>query len=600
MTPEQLAEAWGWSEPGPDLVELAERSLRYRDRPVGAIVVELGLASEAAVEAALAAKPADRLTLEWLLPRVDGLRGRYHEILALKNGLPYLTDLEGFAPHPLLEREAVRALCDELGGRLLQRGSGAFLAFTDYDRLADYRRVPTRTRRADPLHQALGEAPHLAVLSPAARAGSPLPAPRIEEGSRPCWDARLQAATPAQRLMNEILDTAIVAGATDIKIDPRPGGGAEVLMRVMGRYTPSPAAASGLTAGQYTAICNTLLYTSGAWDKGSALPHPVDGELVYRSAVTDEADIRLAATPLEPRSPQVLLAMRVLVTTTGAVALEELVLPTAAAEALRAVIAAPYASGLVLLCGATGSGKSTTLAGAVGFHHALHGAAKNRLSMETPVERKMPGVLTQIHVPRERYAAYYPQIVRSDPDLLLLGEIRDQATASFGVDLANTGHLLLSTLHADRPAMALRALAARVDPFRHPELYASTRLLVGQRLVRGLCDCAGEHEPSDGERTRFADWQKAAGLSPQELPETLRAPTPEGCDRCRGRHHDGYRRMLPVNEVLPITAALRDRLIGGALPTDADHTLTFADSLRERLLAGEIDLAQVLTPGEAA
>lgn len=597
--PEELAQGWGWPEPPAAVLDLARRSIEYQEKTVGAIVVQLGLATQERIDETLRSKPPTELTLSWLTPRIEGLRRRYHEILALKSGLPYLSDLADFTPHAALENEAVAAYCEGWGARLYQLHATTVLAFTDFDRLATFRRIPERTRRADALHRALDDLPQLAVIAPGARAQASAATVRMDDARRPTWDARVNDASPAHRALNEILDTAINANATDVKIDPMPDGGARVLMRVMGLYLPSPAAPDGLSPALYSALSNSLLRTTGAWDKGSAMPGPKDGEMVYRSAVTEEADIRLAATPLEPRSPRVLLALRILVASTGSVELGDLALQPAVATALHSVIAQPNPNGLIIVCGPTGSGKSTTLAGAIGFHYALHGTAMNRLSMETPPERKMPGVITQIHVPRDRYEEYYPTIVRSDPDLLLLGEIRDRTTAEFGVSLANTGHLLLSTLHADHPAMALRSLAARVDAFRHPELYACTRVIVGQRLVRGLCDCAKSHAATDEEHRRYQQWQEAAGLpDPRPLPETLRAPSPKGCDRCADTHHAGYRRMLPVNEVLPISAALRDRLIDGELPRPQDHTLSFAASLRERLQAGEIDLGQVLTPEE--
>lgn len=191
-----------------------------------------------------------------------------------------------------------------------------------------------------------------------------------------------------------------------------------------------------------------------------------------------------------------------------------------------------YRGGLLLTTGPTGSGKTSTLYAAL---MAVNRPEVNIISIEDPVEYKVPGV-TQIAINEKAgltFAAGLRSIVRQDPDILMIGEIRDRETAEIAVHAALTGHLVLSSLHTRRAVEApIRLMDMGIPPYL---LAASLSLIISQRLLRTLCVNCTEGNPTGG-------WH------------------PVGCDRCR---HTGYRGRIGVFELLTVdkdmAAAIHDR-----------------------------------------
>jgi type IV pilus assembly protein PilB len=221
-------------------------------------------------------------------------------------------------------------------------------------------------------------------------------------------------------------------------------------------------------------------------------------------------------------------------------------------EAIDSAMASPQ--GLILITGPTGSGKTSTL-------YALLREAnlpdRNIVTLEDPVEIAMPGI-TQVQV-HERagltFAKGLRSVLRQDPDMVLVGEVRDTETAELALQASMTGHLVLTTLHTNDSVAALSRL---VDMGVEPFLVASSLTMVAaQRLVRRPCpDCARPYQPE----TRTL---AALSLTPDDLVGT--APMKgEGCSRCGGT---GYRGRLGVYEVLTVTPAIRAVLL--ATPTEA-------------------------------
>ena len=204
--------------------------------------------------------------------------------------------------------------------------------------------------------------------------------------------------------------------------------------------------------------------------------------------------------------------------------------------------------GVVLVTGPTGSGKSTTLHGAL---WELHQADVDIHTIEDPVEYTLPGA-SQVQVDEKRgitFPSALRSILRQDPDIILIGEIRDAETAQIAAQAALTGHLVLSTLHTNDAATAIpRLLDLGVNPSYLGEILVG---VVAQRLARKLCDaCAAPLEtPESEEEKRF---QTAFGRLPDR-----RAV---GCDACR---FTGYRGRLPVTQVLAATREVRDAIIRG-------------------------------------
>jgi type IV pilus assembly protein PilB len=215
----------------------------------------------------------------------------------------------------------------------------------------------------------------------------------------------------------------------------------------------------------------------------------------------------------------------------------------------------PY--GLILVTGPTGSGKSTTLYATL---NKISRPEINIVTTEDPVEYRLPGI-NQVQVNKKAgltFETALRSILRQDPDVVLVGEMRDHETAQIGLEAALTGHLVLSTLHTnDAPSAVTRLTEMGIDPF----LVASAAdCVMAQRLARRLCSkCKEEHRPTLAEL-------KAAGLPVTEA-DLDRFPTlykPAGCSHCSGT---GYRGRLAIHEIMRVNEEI-ERLIVEKAPTE--------------------------------
>jgi type IV pilus assembly protein PilB len=207
-----------------------------------------------------------------------------------------------------------------------------------------------------------------------------------------------------------------------------------------------------------------------------------------------------------------------------------------------------YSCGMVLVTGPTGSGKSTTLYTAMRILNSLE---KNLVTVEDPVEYQLPGVnQTQVNAKAGvTFATYLRSIVRQDPDVIMVGEIRDLETAQMAVRAASTGHLVLSTLHTNDASGSLSRL---VDMGIEPVMVASSVLgVVTQRLVRRICLACREPYYPDEQELAFAG---ITGEQGQFL-------TGGGCELC---NRTGYRGRVAISEVLAVTPKLRSLIIARA------------------------------------
>ena len=211
----------------------------------------------------------------------------------------------------------------------------------------------------------------------------------------------------------------------------------------------------------------------------------------------------------------------------------------------------PY--GMILVTGPTGSGKSTTLYATLNI---ISSPAVNCVTVEDPVEYRLPGISqVQIH-PKAglSFPSALRSILRQDPDVVLVGEMRDHETAQIGMEAALTGHLVLSTLHTnDAPSAVTRLTEMQVDPFL---VASAVDCVLAQRLARLLCGkCKEAYEPSDAEL-------EVAGLSAAPdgngRPSLYRAV---GCTSCAGT---GYRGRLAVHEVMVVTEEIERLIVTGA------------------------------------
>ncbi|MEX1113570.1 MAG: GspE/PulE family protein, partial [Patescibacteria group bacterium] len=256
----------------------------------------------------------------------------------------------------------------------------------------------------------------------------------------------------------------------------------------------------------------------------------------------------------------------------------------------------PY--GMTLVTGPTGSGKSTTLYASLG---RLNDVGVNIVTLEDPVEYSMEGINQSQINPQIGYsfASGLRSILRQDPDIVMVGEIRDQETADMAVNAALTGHIVLSTLHTNDAAGALpRLVDMGVEPFL---IASSVNTLVAQRLVRKICDaCTQEVTLSEVERKTI---EETVATMPKAVRDKLK-PLKEhrvrrgaGCDKC-GK--SGYRGRIGIFEVLPMSDGIKDLLLknasGSAIAKEAitEGMVTMQMDGVLKVLAGITTLEEVM------
>jgi type II secretory ATPase GspE/PulE/Tfp pilus assembly ATPase PilB-like protein len=256
-----------------------------------------------------------------------------------------------------------------------------------------------------------------------------------------------------------------------------------------------------------------------------------------------QIDVRVSTVPtLYGES----VVMRILDKTTALLGLEELGMPPAPLVHFRRLIARPH--GILLVTGPTGSGKTTSLYAALS---EIYSEEKKIITVEDPVEYQLPGI-NQIHVRPQiglTFASGLRSIVRQDPDVIMVGEIRDSETADIAIQAALTGHLVFSTLHTNDAAGAITRL---LDMGAEPYLVASSLVgSVAQRLVRQICpQCKETAEYS-------AATLREVGIDPDGS-ERHQLRRGAGCEACG---HTGYRRRLGVFELLPIDDQVRQMIV---------------------------------------
>ncbi|WBU37643.1 GspE/PulE family protein [Homoserinibacter sp. YIM 151385] len=280
---------------------------------------------------------------------------------------------------------------------------------------------------------------------------------------------------------------------------------------------------------------------------------PQDGRLSVRHGGR-QIDLRVATLPTVWGEKVV---MRILDNSNTALSIEQLGLTPQNAEAYRASYTKPY--GMILVTGPTGSGKSTTL------YTTLNSVVRpeiNVITVEDPVEYRMPGI-NQVQVNPKAgltFASALRSILRSDPDVVLIGEIRDQETAQIAIEASLTGHLVLSTLHTnDAPSAITRLTEMDIEPFLVGSALDS---VVAQRLARRLCDrCKAPyaHDPVDLANLRV-------GYDPSMPPPELWMPV--GCSSCS---NTGYRGRLALHEVMTVTEEIERLAVARASSAEIMH-----------------------------
>lgn len=260
-----------------------------------------------------------------------------------------------------------------------------------------------------------------------------------------------------------------------------------------------------------------------------------------------ELDLRVSITPsLHGES----VVLRVLDRGAGVRELTEIGIPPDLLPAIESLIRRPH--GIILVTGPTGSGKTTTLYGGL---RRINKPGVKIVTVEDPVEYQIEGI-TQIQVNTKTgmtFASALRSILRHDPDIIMVGEMRDAETAEIAIQAALTGHLVFSTLHTnDAPGGITRLVDMGVEPYL---VSATVQGIMAQRLVRLVCTaCAEPYQPSSEELAR-------AGAPPTPRGQPPRFRRGRGCDLCAGT---GYRGRTGVYELMPLSPEIREKISAGA------------------------------------
>ncbi len=358
----------------------------------------------------------------------------------------------------------------------------------------------------------------------------------IEDGAeeRLSASAPVDDNAPAVQIVNLMLAEGIRLRASDIHIEPQ-AEDLRVRFRVDGTLLDSkrfPANIAGPVISRIKVLADMNIIERR---------RPQDGQFTFQ---VDDAtiDVRVATT-LTIHGERV--ALRLLETSRTLLTLNELGMPHDLAVTFERLVRSPL--GMLLCSGPTGSGKTTTLYSALGL---LNDSGRNLMTIEDPVEYVMPGVNQhQINEAAEiTFAAGLKALLRQDPDVILVGEIRDSETARIAVQSALTGHFVLSSLHAvDSTAALHRLLDMGLEPFL---ISTAVSGVVGQRLIRQICThCATTYTPPAEHREIF---ERVTGTTKGEWIQGT------GCNLCSGT---GFRGRIGVYEVMVATPRMKT-LIG--------------------------------------
>ena len=338
---------------------------------------------------------------------------------------------------------------------------------------------------------------------------------------------------PVVKLLQSVFDDATQVRASDIHIEPQEGR-LQIRFRIDGMLHLQTEADIKIAQ----ALALRLKLMSGLDISEKRLPQ--DGRFAIK-VKQQQVDVRISTMPTQYGESVV---MRLLNQSGGTLRLDSIGMPAEMVKKFRSILQRP--NGLVLVTGPTGSGKTTTLYGALS---ELNSVDRKLITVEDPVEYRLPGI-NQVQVNEKielTFARVLRAALRQDPDVVLVGEMRDQETAQIGMRAALTGHLVLSTLHTnDAVSTPVRLLDMGVPPYM---VATSLQAVLAQRLVRVICEsCAEPYTPKPTEQ----EWLKL------ELGDTVSQRKyfhGRGCSHCNGT---GYRGRTGVYEMLEMTEAVAE------------------------------------------
>jgi len=566
-------------------------------KKIGECLVQAGLITEDDLRAALAEHKKTGERLGVVLVRMNlATEKQIAKALAVQLGFPYV-NLSENPPDPvavvLIPKEvAVKRVCVAVGleKNLLTVAMSDPLLFSlvqDLEFQTGYRIKQVVATRGDIIEAiqtgypdkalAIRTAPaDLAVAAPQRGRGKSVEGPETglirrteDDVFEPAAggkekESETSDAAPIIDLVDLVVKSAIKSKASDVHVEPMEKG---VLIRH--RLDGLLKEVMDLPKWVHEGLIARLKIMAGMDIAEKRLPQ--DGRI--RTSAEDGTDVDFRVSTLRTLFGEKVV-MRVLDHRKGVPALEEIGMSAMALQEMRSFLR--HQHGMILVVGPTGSGKTTTLSSAL---TGVQSERTNIITIEDPIEYQIPGVnQTQVNEKiKLTFASALRSILRQDPDVILLGEIRDAETAKIAMQAAQTGHLVLSTLHTDdAPSCVTRLMDIGTEPY----VIASALIgVVAQRLVRRLCvHCRRQYTPP------------AETLRSLNINEGDAAAIPfyksVGCDQC---NHTGYRGRIGIYEVMKVTEKLR-RLIATRVPEDQIREAALGGGM---ISLGEDGLAKV-------
>lgn len=337
---------------------------------------------------------------------------------------------------------------------------------------------------------------------------------------------------PIAKVVSTILEFAVSSRASDVHIEPQPEN-TRVRYRIDGVLHEKLL----LPKTIHEALVSRIKILSGMKIDEKRIPQ--DGRFKFKVGEA-EVDLRVSSAPTIWGEK---IVMRLLRSSGGVPDLPELGLRGLGLKRVEEAILKP--NGIIIVCGPTGSGKTTTLYSAI---TRINNPGVNIMTIEDPVEYEIKGI-TQVQVNREAgltFASAMRSFLRQDPDIIMVGEIRDQETAELAIQASLTGHLVFSTLHTNQAAGTIpRLLDLGAEPFL---LASALSLVVGQRIARRICpNCREEYQP---DKTSLDELTAVLGKLLPKKKEEIKFFRGKGCEQC---NNTGYYGRVGIFEVLSVS-----------------------------------------------
>jgi type IV pilus assembly protein PilB len=385
---------------------------------------------------------------------------------------------------------------------------------------------------------------------------------------------RLVEEAPVVRLTNMIMENGIKARSSDILIEPM-----EDSLRIRYRVDGVLKEIESLPKNMHESIVSRIKVMSQLNIAERRLPQDGRFKLIVNNV---EIDFRVSILP-SSRGEKV--ALRILDKSRAMLDIEKLGFDKYATDILKRCASRPH--GMILVCGPTGCGKTTTLYSLLKY---VHNPEKNLITVEDPVEYQLQGV-NQVTVRSEvglTFASSLRSILRQDPDVIMIGEIRDFETVDIAIKSALTGHLVLSTLHTTTACgSVVRLVNMGVEPFL---ISASLISIVAQRLVRRLCPkCKERYEPGEALISRL-------GIDIKIVKE-ISFYRPKGCEHCL---NTGYSERIGICEILTMSPLMRELILKRARESEIKEAArkegmkTLREDGLARVLDGVTSLEEIL------